>query len=80
MFIVRRQNKEGVVGDGRSQDAPDEEEDEIAELEQRMMSSNLPEHALKAAKRELKVQLILSTCMFNVCMFNVCMCVCVCVN
>ena len=69
MFIVRRQNKEGVVGDGRGQDAPD---DEIAELEQRMMSSNLPEHAMKAAKREIKVQLCLHTYICS----NVCMCVC----
>ena len=44
------------MGDGRGQDGlPDEEQDEIAELEQRMVSSHLPEHALKAAKKELKV-------------------------
>ena len=43
------------MGDRRGQDVVEEEEDEIAELEQRMMSSKLPEHALKAAKRELKV-------------------------
>ena len=72
MFIVRRQDKRGVVGDGRGQDASDEEEDEIAELEQRMMSSNLPEHAMKAAKREIKVQLCLHTYICS----NVCMCVC----
>ena len=43
------------MGDRRGQDVVEEEEDEIAELEQRMMSSKLPEHALKAAKKELKV-------------------------
>lgn len=43
-----------MVDDGRGQEQL-EEEDEIAELEQRMKSGNLPEHALKAAKKELKV-------------------------
>ena len=43
-----------MVGDGRGQEEV-EEEDEIAELEQRLRSSKLPEHALKAAKKELKV-------------------------
>ena len=53
--IIRQQGKGGMVGDRRGQDVVEEEEDEIAELEQRMMSSKLPEHALKAAKKELKV-------------------------
>ena len=49
------------MGDGRGQDEL-EEEDEIAELEQRLMSSKLPEHALKAAKKELKVYASLYMC------------------
>ena len=36
-------------------DNPDETEDEIAELEQRLKAASLPEHALKAAQKELKV-------------------------
>ena len=42
-----------MVGDGQEV----EEEDEVAELEQRLRSSKLPEHALKAATKELKVGL-----------------------
>ena len=53
--IVRQQGKGGVVRDGRSQEEGLEEEDEISELEQRLRSARLPEHALKAAKKELKV-------------------------
>lgn len=34
-----------------------EEDDELAELEQRLKSANMPEHALKVAKKELKVSL-----------------------
>ena len=44
-----------MVSDGRSQGEELEEEDEIAELEQRLKAAKLPEHALKAAKKELKV-------------------------
>ena len=58
--IVRQQKKEGVVGGGRGREEEGEgleEEDEIAELEQRLGAAKLPEHALKAAKKELKVQL-----------------------
>ena len=33
----------------------EEEEDEISELEKKIESANLPEHALKAAKKEMKV-------------------------
>ena len=46
-----------MVSNRRGQDEVEEGEDEIAELEQRMMSSKLPEHALKAAKKELKVRI-----------------------
>jgi hypothetical protein len=49
-----------VIGGGRGQEEEgeglDDEEDEIAELEQRLRMAKLPEHALKAAKKELKVQ------------------------
>lgn len=44
-----------MVGGGRSQEEDLEEEDEIAELEQRLRAAKLPDHALKAAKKELKV-------------------------
>jgi hypothetical protein len=57
--IVRQQKKGGVIGGGRGQEEDgeglDDEEDEIAELEQRLRAAKLPEHALKAAKKELKV-------------------------
>ena len=33
-----------------------DEQDEISELEQRIASANLPEHAMKAAQKELKVR------------------------
>ena len=33
----------------------EEEEDEIRELEERIEKAGLPEHALKAAQKELKV-------------------------
>ena len=54
-----------MVGGGRGREEEgegleEEEEDEIAELEQRLGAAKLPEHALKAAKKELKVQLHLS--------------------
>ena len=44
-----------MVGGGRSQEEDLEEEDEIAELEQRLRAAKLPDHALKSAKKELKV-------------------------
>ena len=53
--IVRQQGKGGVISDGRGQEEELEEEDEIVELEQRLRAAKLPEHALKAAKKELKV-------------------------
>lgn len=34
----------------------EEEDDELAELEQRLKEANLPEHALKVAQKELKVR------------------------
>ena len=53
-----------MIGGGRGREEEgeglEEEEDEIAELEQRLGAAKLPEHALKAAKKELKVQLHLS--------------------
>ena len=55
VHIVRQQGKGGVVRDGRGKEEELEEEDEVAELEQRLRSAKLPEHALKAAKKELKV-------------------------
>ena len=48
-----------MVGGGRGQEEELEEEDEMAELEQRLRAAKLPEHALKAAKKELKVKLLL---------------------
>ena len=36
------------------------DEDELAELEERLNSSQLPEHALKVAKKELKVRVVKS--------------------
>lgn len=47
-----------MVGGGRSQEEDLEEEDEIAELEQRLRAAKLPDHALKAAKKELKVHVV----------------------
>ena len=50
--VVRRlgrMDKGGIRQDG------EEEEDEISELEKTIESANLPEHALKAAKKEMKV-------------------------
>ena len=41
----------GVVREGGGE----EEEDEIRELEERVEKAGLPEHALKAAQKELKV-------------------------
>ena len=53
-----------MIGGGRGREEEgeglEEEEDEIAELEERLGAAKLPEHALKAAKKELKVQLHLS--------------------
>jgi len=40
--------------DGADATAVEEEEDEISELRGRIQSANLPEHALKAAQKELK--------------------------
>ena len=53
-----------MIGDGHSQEQL-AEEDEIAELEQRLKSANLPEHALKAAKKELKVHVHASSVFFS---------------
>ena len=39
--------------------AEEEEGDEMSELEQRIASAKLPEHALKAAQKELKVVIYL---------------------
>lgn len=36
-----------------------DEDDELAELEQRLNSAELPEHALKVARKELKVVAVL---------------------
>lgn len=36
-------------------DGQDDAEDDIMELEQRLKAASLPEHALKAAQKELKV-------------------------
>ena len=40
---------------GRELEEEDEEEDEVRELERRIEKAQLPEHALKAAQKELKV-------------------------
>lgn len=45
----------GGRGRGGAHSSVGEEEDEISELEQRIFSAELPEHALKAAEKELKV-------------------------
>ena len=53
-----------MIGGGRGREEEgeglEEEEDEIVELEERLGAAKLPEHALKVAKKELKVQLHLS--------------------
>ena len=55
-----------MVGGGRSQEEDLEEEDEIAELEQRLRAAKLPDHALKAAKKELKVHVVCAcTCIYS---------------
>ncbi len=45
-------SERGGAAKGRGQG---EEEDEIVELEERIKSSGLPEHAMKAAQKELRV-------------------------
>ena len=41
---------------GASAASVEEEEDEMSELQGRIRAANLPEHALKAAQKELKVE------------------------
>ena len=43
------------VGGGIVLDNSDNEEDDIAEFQQKIVSAELPAHALKAAEKELKV-------------------------
>ena len=38
-------------------DSADDTDDEITELDHRLRAASLPEHAMKAAQKELKVQL-----------------------
>ena len=51
----------GVVREGGG-----EEDEEMQELEDRIKRAGLPEHALKAAQKELKVRMVMNghTCMY----------------
>ena len=49
----------GGRGHKRGGAEEEEEGDEMSELEQRIASAKLPEHALKAAQKELKVVIYL---------------------
>ena len=44
----------------------DEEDDELAELEEKLKTAQLPDHALKVARKELKVNLkCVYTCFYD---------------
>lgn len=50
-----REKRRGVVREGVGEGEEEEEEDEMRELEERIETAQLPEHALRAAQKELKV-------------------------
>ena len=55
-----------VVREGEGED---EDEDEMREFEERIEKAGLPEHALKAAQKELKVQYIIYIYMYVHCIY-----------